>query len=90
MSKKNKFNTVTSVSKITALVLFVMLPVTAFYLGVAYQEKIDRPLMQDINIYTPIEKDGVACTMDAKICPDGSAVGRNGPKCEFEKCPGTK
>lgn len=30
----------------------------------------------------------VACTMDAKICPDGSAVGRQGPHCEFAKCPG--
>ncbi len=29
----------------------------------------------------------VACTMDAKICPDGSAVGRGGPHCEFAACP---
>jgi len=29
----------------------------------------------------------VACTMDAKMCPDGSAVGRTGPKCEFAACP---
>lgn len=29
----------------------------------------------------------VACTMEAKICPDGSAVGRSGPKCEFAPCP---
>lgn len=28
----------------------------------------------------------VACTMEAKICPDGSAVGRTGPKCEFSPC----
>ncbi|MGV8151998.1 MAG: PepSY domain-containing protein [Candidatus Nanoarchaeia archaeon] len=27
-----------------------------------------------------------ACTMDAKICPDGSAVGRVCPNCEFESC----
>lgn len=30
---------------------------------------------------------GVACTMDAKMCPDGSYVGRTGPKCEFSACP---
>ena len=30
----------------------------------------------------------VACTMEAKLCPDGSAVGRSGPKCEFAPCPG--
>jgi hypothetical protein len=29
----------------------------------------------------------VACTMDAKQCPDGSYVGRTGPKCEFAPCP---
>lgn len=28
-----------------------------------------------------------ACTADAKICPDGSAVGRTGPNCEFAACP---
>lgn len=31
--------------------------------------------------------EGVMCTMDAKICPDGSAVGRSGPNCEFAPCP---
>ncbi len=31
--------------------------------------------------------DGVACTMEAKICPDGSSVGRSGPNCEFAECP---
>lgn len=28
-----------------------------------------------------------ACTMDAKICPDGSGVERVGPNCEFAECP---
>lgn len=32
----------------------------------------------------------VACTMEAIICPDGSAVGRSGPKCEFAPCPTIK
>jgi OOP family OmpA-OmpF porin len=30
----------------------------------------------------------VACTKDAKICPDGSTVGRVAPSCEFAPCPG--
>lgn len=31
----------------------------------------------------------MACTEEAKVCPDGSAVGRNGSKnCEFDACPG--
>ena len=29
----------------------------------------------------------VFCTMEAKLCPDGSYVGRIGPKCEFAECP---
>jgi hypothetical protein len=29
----------------------------------------------------------VACTADALICPDGSAVGRGGPICDFNPCP---
>jgi hypothetical protein len=33
----------------------------------------------------PVEP--VACTLEAKICPDGTAVGRTGPHCEFEACP---
>lgn len=28
-----------------------------------------------------------ACTMDARMCPDGSYVGRSGPNCEFTPCP---
>lgn len=28
-----------------------------------------------------------ACTEEAKICPDGTAVGRTGPNCEFAPCP---
>lgn len=27
------------------------------------------------------------CQMDAMMCPDGSAVGRQGPNCEFAPCP---
>lgn len=30
----------------------------------------------------------IACTMEAKLCPDGSYVGRTGPNCEFAACPG--
>ncbi|MBI4092305.1 MAG: hypothetical protein HY420_00075 [Candidatus Kerfeldbacteria bacterium] len=29
----------------------------------------------------------VACTQDAKLCPDGSYVGRVAPNCEFAACP---
>jgi len=32
----------------------------------------------------------VACTMDAKLCPDGSYVGRVSPDCDFASCPETR
>ncbi len=35
---------------------------------------------------TPMLQSG-ACTEEAKICPDGRAVGRSGPQCEFAICP---
>lgn len=31
----------------------------------------------------------VACTLEAKVCPDGSTVVRVGPNCEFAACPPT-
>jgi len=30
---------------------------------------------------------GAQCTMEAKVCPDGTSVGRTGPNCEFAPCP---
>lgn len=36
---------------------------------------------------SPPEGGQVACTKEAKVCPDGSIVGRVGPKCEFAACP---
>lgn len=32
------------------------------------------------------ESGQVFCTKEAKLCPDGSTVGRQGPDCEFEEC----
>ncbi len=40
-----------------------------------------------LEIRSTSEEGPVACTMDAKMCPDGSAVGRVGPQCEFAECP---
>jgi len=30
---------------------------------------------------------GAECTMEAKLCPDGSYVGRVAPNCDFAECP---
>lgn len=36
----------------------------------------------------PQPEESVFCTMDAKMCPDGSYVGRIPPECNFAPCPG--
>lgn len=36
----------------------------------------------------PVIPNPTACTMEAKLCSDGTAVGRTGPNCEFAPCPG--
>lgn len=35
----------------------------------------------------PERHDKIFCTMEAKLCPDGSYVSRTGPNCEFALCP---
>jgi len=40
-----------------------------------------------VKIGVPTKPRERACTEEAKICPDGSAVGRTGPNCEFAPCP---
>ena len=37
-----------------------------------------------------LNKQPIACTSDAKICPDGTGVGRVPPDCEFKPCPVSK
>lgn len=38
----------------------------------------------------PPADEPVFCTMDAKMCPDGSFVGRVPPDCRFAPCPAEK
>jgi len=33
------------------------------------------------------QQSNISCTLEAKLCPDGSRVGRIGPACEFAPCP---
>ncbi len=38
-------------------------------------------------VFTKSADSNKACTQEAKLCPDGSYVGRTGPNCEFTPCP---
>ncbi len=70
-----KINQKTPIILISALcVVFIFL--AGFVLGTIVHNPSRNPV-----------EEGVPCTMDAKICPDGSGVGREGPNCEFPDCP---
>lgn len=46
--------------------------------GLLYRTILERPTLPSTA--------GV-CTLEAKICPDGTSVGRSGPTCTFAECP---
>ncbi len=60
------------------------------------QSRQPIPTISPVPSFTPTPEvkgpgtPGRACTMEARLCPDGSAVGRTGPNCEFALCPGEK
>src|SRR3989338_6049186 len=75
-------------------VLAVLLPFAASALSVDdIQQQINNLLAQITQLQEQLKQlrgdDGspVACTMEAKVCPDGTAVGRTSPRCEFAACP---
>lgn len=45
------------------------------------------PVVGIFSVTDSVQKNAALCDADAKICPDGSSVGRSGPKCEFAPCP---
>jgi len=46
---------------------------------------ISASVMYFISGYS--QNNTAVCTFEARTCPDGSSVGRSGPKCEFSPCP---
>jgi hypothetical protein len=76
MNLPKELTTVTPVSKIVALIMFITLPIIAFFFGMRYQTLLNAPVARQ------------ACTEEAKLCPDGvTSVARSGPNCEFDPCP---
>jgi len=70
---------------IAVLILIVLIVGAVFIFGTGKQASAPLP---DTNALPNEDTDQVVCTMEAKLCPDGSYVGRSGPKCEFAACPG--
>jgi hypothetical protein len=73
------------ISKKWILIILVLLGLAAIagvggYLFMNQSKTAEAPI-------PTIAPQPVACTQDAKQCPDGSYVSRQGPKCEFAPCP---
>ncbi len=60
------------------LIALVVILVVLGIGGFMYRNALEHP-----NTPTPA---ATACTMEAKLCPDGSGVGRSGPDCAFAAC----
>lgn len=69
-----------NLKKILLIFILISLSIFTFVLGVNYQKTIFRGISP-----TPTKR--VVCTLEAKICPDGSTVSRVEPNCEFKPCP---
>lgn len=62
---------------IAGSVILLVLGIGGFF----YRNALERPVPAADN------PNAIACTADAKLCPDGSAVGRTSPDCRFAACP---
>lgn len=59
---------------IAGIVFIIVIGVAGFF----YRNTFEHPVV------APPQP--VACTADAKLCPDGTSVGRSGPNCVFAPC----
>ncbi|TAK95837.1 hypothetical protein EPO05_02995 [Patescibacteria group bacterium] len=71
----------------TALGSVLLLSLVVLVAVIAWQE--NRLINVETVPFSMLPTQPKACTEDAKICSDGSAVGRTGPNCEFAECPKT-
>lgn len=60
-----------------AIVLLVLIGIAGFF----YRNALEHPIGPVATSTVP-----TACTLEAKVCPDGTSVGRTGPSCAFAPC----
>lgn len=71
---------------ITVTIVLSILAIAGFFVFQKAKEFSDQ---QAQNQNTD-QNQQIACTQEAKQCPDGSFVGRTGANCEFAECPQTE
>jgi len=69
------------------LLLATITGVGGYYLGIQSSKNTIQSSNKFVEASPIPSSSAVACTMEAKVCPNGSSVGRIGPNCEFAKCP---
>lgn len=60
---------------VKGLLLGIALIIIIGFGGLVYRNAVEHPSRP------------IACPLDAKLCPDGTAVGRTGAACSFPECP---
>ncbi len=75
---------------LATIIAFAKISKPAAWLLVPYILWVSFAGYLNYSIWTLNQTEPVACTMEAKLCPDGSYAGRTGPKCEFAACPETR
>ncbi len=81
MKLPKELTTVTRLFKTLAFILFISMPIIAFFLDRQYQQTIDIQAMQQSVLYTPtptIENSQSSCTSDAD-CHNGARCMVTGP-----------
>ena len=77
----NRTNQVLQIQQLQGLVLNIQL----------LQKQLETPTTVKNTKYIAINRPTlpapIKCSMEAKICPNGSTVTRTGPKCQFPACP---
>lgn len=75
-------------SDLSHVVLYSAIAAVVLYAGWAMSVAYEKDVAGTFKPSPSQPKEPViACTADAKVCPDGSSVGRKGPACQFEACP---
>lgn len=91
MALPQSFTSVTPFSRLLALVLFILLPIATFYVGRSYGAPAtsSTPALSCATKQsaTPSCATQNQCSDEAKECPDGSFVFKEGKDCLFAACP---
>lgn len=69
---------------INVVLILVIFFLTGLLVYVLFFPRVEIPVQVNPS---DIGKNQKACSQEAKVCSDGTSVGRTGPNCEFAPCP---